>query len=76
MSRTFLLSKREADLAIIIELKDRMMAPAMAAAAMRAHAGHKPLIETRKRETPAAFATGVSVILVAGTGFEPVTFRL
>jgi hypothetical protein len=29
-----------------------------------------------KRETPAAFATGVSVSLVAGTGFEPVTFRL
>ena len=32
--------------------------------------------KTRKRETPAAFATGVSVSVVAGTGFEPVTFRL
>ena len=32
--------------------------------------------ETPKRETPAAFATGVSVSVVAGTGFEPVTFRL
>src|SRR5216684_1668207 len=30
--------------------------------------------KTRKRETPAAFATGVSVSVVAGTGFEPVTF--
>ena len=32
--------------------------------------------KTRKRETPAAFATGVSESVVAGTGFEPVTFRL
>ena len=31
---------------------------------------------TRKRETPAAFATGVSVSVVAGIGFEPMTFRL
>ncbi|MGO4716042.1 DNA resolvase [Bradyrhizobium sp. 2TAF24] len=27
--------------------------------------------KTRKRETPAAFAAGVSVSVVAGTGFEP-----
>jgi site-specific DNA recombinase len=32
--------------------------------------------KTRKRETPAAFATGVSVSVVAGIGFEPMTFRL
>lgn len=31
--------------------------------------------KARKRETPAAFATGVSVSVVAGTGFEPETFR-
>ena len=30
----------------------------------------------RKRETSAAFATGVSVSVVAGIGFEPMTFRL
>jgi site-specific DNA recombinase len=30
----------------------------------------------RKRETPTAFATGVSASVVAGIGFEPVTFRL
>ena len=39
---------------------------------IEAPAGEK----TWKRETPAAFATGVSVSVVAGTGFEPVTFRL
>src|SRR6266567_3905908 len=32
--------------------------------------------KTRKRDTPAAFATGVSVSVVAGIGFEPMTFRL
>ena len=37
-------------------------------------------IEWRERaenqNTPGAFASGVSVSVVAGTGFEPVTFRL
>ena len=32
--------------------------------------------KARKRETPAAFPTGVSVSVVAGIGFEPMTFRL
>jgi site-specific DNA recombinase len=32
--------------------------------------------KARKRETPAAFATGVSASVVAGIGFEPMTFRL
>jgi site-specific DNA recombinase len=32
--------------------------------------------KTWKPETAVAFATGVSVSLVAGTGFEPVTFTL
>jgi site-specific DNA recombinase len=36
----------------------------------------KAIGKTRKRETPAAFATGVSVSVVAGIGFEPMTFRL
>ncbi len=30
----------------------------------------------QKQNTPGAFASGVSVSVVAGTGFEPVTFRL
>ena len=38
--------------------------------------GAQAVEKTRKRETPAASATGVSVSLVAGTGFEPVTFTL
>ena len=37
-------------------------------------------VERRERSendnTPGAFASGVSVSMVAGTGFEPVTFRL
>src|SRR5882724_6044862 len=32
--------------------------------------------KTRKRDTPAAFTTGVSVSVVAGIGFEPMIFRL
>ncbi len=32
--------------------------------------------EPRKKQTPEAFAAGVSIVLGAGTGFEPVTFRL
>ena len=35
--------------------------------------GHE---RTENNNTPVAFATGVSVSVVAGTGFEPVTFRL
>jgi site-specific DNA recombinase len=36
----------------------------------------QPIGKTTKKNTPAAFAAGVSVSVVAGTGFEPVTFRL
>lgn len=36
----------------------------------------QPIGKTTKKDTPAAFAAGVSVSVVAGTGFEPVTFRL
>ncbi|CAN7638896.1 recombinase family protein [Mesorhizobium sp. LjNodule214] len=32
--------------------------------------------KAQKKNTPGAFASGVSVSVVAGTGFEPVTFRL
>ena len=32
--------------------------------------------ERQKQNTPGAFASGVSVSVVAGAGFEPATFRL
>jgi site-specific DNA recombinase len=34
------------------------------------------IAKAQKHDTPAALATGVSVSVVAGAGFEPTTFRL
>ena len=38
--------------------------------------GMQPIGKAQKHDTPVAFATGVSVSVVAGAGFEPTTFRL
>ena len=39
-------------------------------------ASRREALDARHKKTPTACATGVSVSVVAGTGFEPVTFRL